>query len=574
MVGQCGQDQVYLFSRWKLLTLDKSGHHGRVSFEHGGQLLLLYACESKFDAEHVPEVNVLGIHDGIVFWFAHSNETIRSKIEALLNFENSKRFSASEAGQILAMQVKNQWIGIERGWELLGKRPTDALVSISGSQLATHAHVIGATGSGKTNLIHHLIAQDIENGQAFVVLDLRGDLVNAAVELCESQIDPSKVKIIDLRERNRPFGFNPLSGAGEPYFRALASLAAIESQAGSWGVQLEETLRNALMLLGRCGQPLTRLEQLLSDHSFRKACLAQAQQDYGLQMFWSEFEGLSKEKQRSLSMPVMNKISLLLATDTLRRILSHPDPIDLESHLNTPGSVLLVSLAVDQLHGAGRMMGNMILASICREIFARVDMPESRRNPVRIYVDEFENFNMDSFDSLLTEGRRFKCSLVLGHQTFAQLTPKMRSLVLNNVGVKVAFRTGRDDSHAISRDLFGDPSAYDFTGLAPGESILWRKGQETIELEVNQPLFKSAGARSRQGAAYLRQVYQYAGESQIESMALPTLAGESTPITEGSDVQDWIESAVAAENMVANAIIAKKPVGNRIIAKSDLEDLL
>ncbi len=346
-----------------------------------------------------------------------------------------------------------QWIGARCGWLKAGLDPISALVSITADELKNHAHIIGETGCGKTNAIHHLVAQDLERRHSLVIFDNRGDLVNAATELAASKVDPSLVKVIDLRERVRPFGFNPLSGAGEPYFRALAVLDAVSHQSESWGPQLAETLRNALMLISRCRAPLTSLERLFSDPSYRAELLAGAVSDPGLHAFWTEFSEFSPQKQRKLTRPVMNKVSLLLATDTLRRILSHPTPINLGEHLNTPGSILLISLAVDELHGAGRMMGNMILASIHREIFARVAIPEAQRNPVRLYVDEFENFEMELFESLMVEGRRFKCPLLLAHQTLAQLPPRMRSVIFGNVGVRLTFRVGREDSHSISRDL-------------------------------------------------------------------------------------------------------------------------
>ena len=74
------------------------------------------------------------------------------------------------------------WIGLRKGWEQVGSLE-ESLISLPVKDLKTHVMVIGATGSGKTNLIHHLIAQDLLNGHSIVVLDMRGDLVSAALEL-------------------------------------------------------------------------------------------------------------------------------------------------------------------------------------------------------------------------------------------------------------------------------------------------------------------------------------------------------------------------------------------------------
>src|SRR5207253_7000538 len=144
------------------------------------------------------------------------------------------------------------------------------------------------------------------------------------------------------------------------------------------------------------------------------------------------------------------------STQALRRMLGHSHLLDLGRHLDTPGSIFLVSLAVDELHAAGRMVGRLALANLCREIFARVGIPESMRNPVRVFIDEFEHFGLSEIETVLAEGPRFGLSLVVAHQTLAQLSPRMRSMVLANVGTNVIFRRGREAGATLSRDLAGD----------------------------------------------------------------------------------------------------------------------
>ena len=107
--------------------------------------------------------------------------------------------------------VPEQWIGIRKGWLRTCRSIGEALVPLPEEALSTHALIIGATGSGKTNFIHHLIAQDLERGHSVVLLDARGDLAAAAIEIAARVgIKPSRVKFFDLREKLRPFGFNPL----------------------------------------------------------------------------------------------------------------------------------------------------------------------------------------------------------------------------------------------------------------------------------------------------------------------------------------------------------------------------
>lgn len=434
------------------------------------------------------------------------------------------------------------WIGIVADWARRGPSPWPYLVGVTPKQLATHAHIVGATGSGKTVLLLHLLYQDLRRGTSVCLFDARGDLVDAAVELCvRAGVLACKVRVIDLREKKRPFGFNPLFGAGEPFYRALSVIDVVEKESESWGVQLSETLRNALLLLAELREPVTRLESLFYDRRVRQAFLERAK-DGSAAEFWKRYDALSAEKQASLAMPVMNKVSRLMATENVRRVLGHPEPIDLGKHLDTPGSVLLVSLAVDELHGTGRMMGSLVLSAVCREIFARVSVPEARRNTVRCFVDEFQNFGLQDFEGVLAEGRRFKFSLVLAHQHTAQLTPRMRSMVLGNVGVKFVFRCGREDAATMNRDLFGKPSHYPLTDLPTGHALLWRKGDGVLELEVSEPLLKNIGSRSDRARAYLDEVYKSAGVAIEQPVAREEeLRPEKARRLEyGDGLEDWL----------------------------------
>ena len=415
-----------------------------------------------------------------------------------------------------------QWIGVKKGWQVESSNPLEHLVSITPAMLKTHALVIGATGSGKTNLMHHLIAQDIERGHSVGVLDLRGDLVDSVLELAAGRVNPANVTLIDLREKEQPHGFNPLFGPGEPYFRALGVLDAIAHEADSWGVQLSETLRFALMLFAEIDKPITQLDQLFYNASFRLQCLASAENS-PTSDFWERFHALSPDKQQSLAQPVLSKLSMLTATRSLRKVLGHHNPVDLDEQLNTPGSVTLVSLAVDELHGAAKMMGNMILSSICREIFSRVQVGEHNRNPVRLYVDEFEHFVLRDFESFLAEGRRFGLSLVLAHQTLAQLTPKMRSMILGNVGVKLVFRAGREDSQTLCKDLTGDPSLIDLNELRTGEALMWILGEGIEMVEINEPLMPSTGFLSREARDFRAQVLACRDSSDDDDPGTPAL---------------------------------------------------
>lgn len=357
--------------------------------------------------------------------------------------------------------------------------------AIDSQMLEKHLYILGATGTGKTNLVLKLLEADLLAERTCIVVDLRGDLVQRALALCRSaELRPERVTLLDLREKEYVVGFNPLVGQGEPFIRALHLVDVIRTESESWGVQLEETLRNGLLLLAHSGRHLTDLERVLLDPGFASTLAVQCP-DPGVADFFNRYANLSEDRRLAWALPVLNKVTPLLATPGLRAILGSPSSIDLERLLKQRGRVVLIALAVDELHRSGKMLGSLLVAAISRTMFARVNDDERRRNPVRLYIDEFEAMASQSFESLVAEGRRFRLSLVLSHQNLSQLPNGLRSVIRNNVGLQALFACGLQDASGLSRELAGNPTKEDLTSLDPGQMYLFPRGQDPILVQTD-----------------------------------------------------------------------------------------
>ncbi len=71
--------------------------------------------------------------------------------------------------------------------------------------------------------------------------------------------------------------------------------------------------------------------------------------------------------------------------------------------------------------------------------------------------------------------------------------------------------------------------------------MLWRRDKGEVELEVNEPLFRSAGSLSAEGRAYLRKVYEHAGDSAVDTNPPPPTRGtKMRPQRIESDIEDWL----------------------------------
>ncbi len=58
---------------------------------------------------------------------------------------------------------------------------------------------------------------------------------------------------------------------------------------------------------------------------------------------------------------------------------------------------------------------------------------EDQRATFSLYVDEFQNFAIDSFESILSEARKYKLSLISVRTVYDQLTDKIREAIIKTL---------------------------------------------------------------------------------------------------------------------------------------------
>ena len=370
-------------------------------------------------------------------------------------------------------------------------RVTAQEIALSPQARMRHLYLLGATGTGKTNLLLRLIESDIANSRAFCVIDLRGDLVDRILLRLAAHGPPEawseRLLLMDLRESDQVVGFNPLLGETDVYSRALHLLSVLKYQSDSWGVQLEETLRNSLLALAETGHSLLEIEPLLTNASFRAATMKRVS-DSRVRSFFERFEALSTANQMTWTLAVLNKITPLLSVPSMRLTFGQQQSFSFRRLMdNQPGMIVLISLAVDRLHDAARLAGGLLVSGFQSAIMSRADVPERDRVPAHLYVDEFECMASDRFESIVAEGRRFGLGLTLSHQNISQLSTGLRNVLRNNVHTQVYFQTGALDAAELVKEIGGennDEVRSMLISQGVGQAYLVRRGQPSVRVQV------------------------------------------------------------------------------------------
>jgi hypothetical protein len=96
----------------------------------------------------------------------------------------------------------------------------------------------------------------------------------------------------------------------------------------------------------------------------------------------------------------------------------------------------------------------MLVTKIQLAALSRADLPEEKRRPFHLFIDEIHSFLTLSFADILSEARKYGLNLVLTHQYIDQLDEKIRAAIFGNAGTIISFRVGPEDARLLAREFY------------------------------------------------------------------------------------------------------------------------
>lgn len=328
-------------------------------------------------------------------------------------------------------------------------------------------HIIGKTGTGKTNLVETLLFQDIYAGRGACIIDVAGDLTNHIIPKIP-EFRRKDVVVLNLQDSNFQFGYNPLRHVKFEHRHLVVShiLEVFERLWGgnAWGVRIEYILRNSLLaLLDQPNSTFADIPKILTDEQFRNSCIDNIIQPEVRNFWLNEYSKFSK----SDPLPVLNKVGSFLTIPIIKRILvENKEQISFSNILNDQ-KILIVSIPKGTVgKDAAHLFGSLIIGTIASAGFNRAMIPEIERKPFVIYLDEFQNFTSVSLVEMFAELRKFKIGFVLAHQYLNQLNDKIRDALLGNIGTTITFRLSYQDAKFYAKEMYPIFEVDDFINLA------------------------------------------------------------------------------------------------------------
>jgi hypothetical protein len=438
-----------------------------------------------------------------------------------------------------------------------------------------HFYTLGATRMGKSTLLLNMMAQDMEMGRGLCLIDPHGDLARDVLE----RVPPgreSNVLFLDLSDADFPPAIGLLDAGSEWEERLLVSdLLSILRRlfSSSWGNRLEHLLRHALLtLVADRGtdqgsvHTLRDLRPLLGDESYRAQVLERVR-DPDLRVFWTrEFPAYTA----SALSPLYNKLGMLFASPLVRRITGgRAAKLHFET-LIRERRILLIDLSSAKIGSDNaHFLGALLVSKLQLAAMRSLHLSREERTPFTLYVDEFQNFVVSSFETILSEAGKAGLEMVMANQFLEQLSPALQTAILSNVGTLLSFRVSASTGRVLEKEFGAIVEAETLVNLKRGQGVarLGRSGN-TIRIDTfapPTPLWPerdpSREVMTRVVAATRQQLCRPRAEVDAELFNDGGWQGSDTEgeATDGNAEQATILGANAAKRRATGQARAKSP---------------
>lgn len=311
-----------------------------------------------------------------------------------------------------------------------------------------HVHVIGATGSGKTeSVILNFLRQDVARGLGAIIMDAKGD--KSFLADLQAFVPKKRLRVFDLSSA-KSASFDPLA-LGTPIEAAQRLFSSL-----SWSEEYYKS--KALTAIQRIFQmhferntrnpTLKDLAEILSSpDAFSQGTVTDTYLEEAAMQDYKELSGLRDQVN-------------LLCLGHLSKTLSPKRKAGMAFEEAKNGRVLyfrLQSLLSPQLVGTvGKLLINQLnfLAGTAH----RGRGAANRRKLIPTYLDEFASFVCPEFADLISKARSAGFSLHFSHQSLGDLTKADEGFldcITDNSATKIVMRVNSPDTAEYFARTFG-----------------------------------------------------------------------------------------------------------------------
>ena len=247
-----------------------------------------------------------------------------------------------------------------------------------------------------------------------------------------------------------------------------------------FGPRIQDYFRNACLLL--MDQPewwtIVDIMRLFTDDAFAEAKIRNIK-DPVVASWWNKTYKKMWDREKAEIIPfIQAKFWPFTTWVYVRNIIWQPKSAFKIYDAMQEKKIILMNLA-KWIAGeeTSKLVGKIIAMQVKLAALKRAKIPESERVPHYLYVDEFQNYVSASFESILSEARKYKVWLVVAHQYIEQLKQEwlgwnmdMSKTIFGNIGNMFVFKTWAPDAEFLQKEF--EPE-FNQTDLTSTEAFMW-----------------------------------------------------------------------------------------------------
>ncbi len=418
------------------------------------------------------------------FFPQEANQNILNSVElaTIFHLPDQRNTPTSQLQRQMSKQVDGPSFVPEKG-VLLGYnsfRGVKKEIRLDDIDRRRHVYIIGQTGSGKSTLLENMALQDMLDGKGFAFVDPHGDSAQRLLGMVPKE-RVEDVIYFSPGDMDRPLGLNlfEFDTQEQKDFLIQEAIAMLyrlydPGHTGIIGPRYEHWFRNGALTImsDPGGSSFIDIPQVFNDNDFAKAKLKYVK-DITVLDFWNKEMAQTSDYHKSEILGwFVSKFGAFLSNEMMRNIIGQTKSSFNLRDIMDNGKILLVDLSKGRTGELNsQLLGMIFVMKFQAAAMGRANMPEEERRDFSLYVDEFQNFATESFESILSEARKYRLNLILANQFMTQLTDKIREAIIGNVGTIISGRLGTTDAELMAKKFMPTFDAEDLTKLPNFESV-------------------------------------------------------------------------------------------------------
>mgnify|MGYP000011969878 FL=1 len=341
-----------------------------------------------------------------------------------------------------------------------------------------HIYILGQTGTGKSTIMYAQAVDDMKNGRGFTFIDPHGEACEYLLKrFPKERIDD--LIYFDLGNTAYPIGLNPLevnpedSDEKDVVTNDLVEMFIQMYGPEIFGPRIQDYFRNGCLLL--MDQPeggtIVDIMRLFTDEAFAEAKIRNLK-DPVVASRWNKTYKKMGDREKAEIIPfIQAKFGPFTTGVYVRNIIGQPKSAFNMYDAMQQKKIILMNLSKGIAgEETSKLIGKIIAMQVKLSALKRAKISEKDRVPHYLYVDEFQNYVSQSFESILSEARKYKVGLVVAHQYTDQLKQEglggnmdLSKTIFGNIGNMFVFKVGAPDAEFLTKEFEPEFNQTDLT---------------------------------------------------------------------------------------------------------------